>query len=85
MCQYACLPAPKTVSVLRWVRRHNSKVEASAVRNAVISSALRKPVGAPEGDMMVSDPFGVASPLKGWKVVEEEGAARVTTVFEGKG
>lgn len=44
MCQYACLPAPKTVRSCTECLFLRSIVDASAVRKAVTSSALIKPV-----------------------------------------
>ena len=49
MCQYACLPAPKTVTSCTEWRFFSSIVDARAVLNAVTSSALIKPVVLPFG------------------------------------
>lgn len=43
MCQYACLPAPKTVRSWTECRFLRSMVDARAVRKAVTSSALMRP------------------------------------------
>lgn len=59
MCQYACFPAPKTVTSCTDCRFLMSIVLASAVRKAVNSSALMSAVGAPELSKSVKDPLGV--------------------------
>ena len=56
MCQYACLPAPKTVTSCTDWRVFSNIVEQSAVRNAVISSALSRPVVFPMVSSKVSEP-----------------------------
>lgn len=67
---------------LRRVRRERRRDDASAVRKAVISSALTKPVGLPSLDIIVSAPRGVVSALAevGWGAFAV-GATRVTTVL----
>ena len=59
MCQYACLPAPKTVMECTLWRFEKISVDAKAVRNAVSSSALMNPRGVPALSRMVSEPRGV--------------------------
>ena len=78
MCQYACRPAPKTTRDLKLWRRVNRREEERAVRKAVSSSALRKPVGTPVGDMMAITPWGEAS-AEGLGRPSGRGVARVTT------
>lgn len=61
MCQYACLPAPKTVTSWTDLRFLNSAVDAKAVRNAVSSSALITPRGFPTASKRLREPRGVVS------------------------
>lgn len=81
-CQYACFPVPNTVKVLTFVRLFMRREEASAVRNAVTSSALRKPNGLPEASIRVRAPWGVVASLSGIGAslsADKGGAASVTT------
>ena len=57
MCQYACLPAPNTVISCTDCRFFSSMVDASAVRKAVTSSALMRPVVLPRLSNSVSEPL----------------------------
>ena len=59
MCQYACFPAPKTTTSCTFARFLKSIVLASAVRKAVISSALIRARGEPDLSKRVRLPFGV--------------------------
>lgn len=59
MCQYACFPAPKTTRSWTFVLFLNSIVDASAVRKAVISSALTRARGEPVLSSRVREPFGL--------------------------
>ena len=56
MCQYACLPPPKTVTSWTDWRFLRSMVEARAVRKAVTSSALIRPVVRPRLSRRVREP-----------------------------
>lgn len=56
MCQYACFPAPKTVTSWTECRFLSSMVDARAVRKAVTSSALMRPVVLPRLSSSVKDP-----------------------------
>lgn len=76
ICQYACRPEPKTVSVRTFVRFANRHEEASAVLNAVRVCAWRKPRGQPSGEYSVSDPVGLMTVSEGFASGEET----VTTV-----
>ena len=67
ICQYACLPAPNTVTECTFERFENSRLDARAVLNAVSSSALIKPRGVPEPSSRVSEPRGVVL----WELVVE--------------
>lgn len=58
MCQYACLPAPKTVIVLTCLRLLKTNSDVSAVRNAVRSCALIRPMGRPSWPTSVNVPRG---------------------------
>lgn len=81
MCQKACLPAPNTARFLSRVLRDRRSEEARAVRNAVISSALRNPIGRPSFDMIVRAPRGVVSAFESIVDIEvAEGATSVTTI-----
>lgn len=59
MCQYACFPAPNTTTSCTFCRFLNNIVLASAVLNAVISSAFNSARGAPLLSNSVKLPFGV--------------------------
>jgi hypothetical protein len=85
MCQYACLPAPKTVRSCTLWRFLRSMVEARAVRKAVTSSALTRPVVLPRASMRVSEPrmvdvvlSGMSNGLAGSGIEERE----LMVVFE---
>lgn len=67
MCQKACFPAPKTVRVWTCVRRCRMMEAASAVRKAVSSSALMRPMGEPALSRRVRDPRGVVL----WELARE--------------
>jgi hypothetical protein len=53
---YACFPAPNTVTVFTFDLRVIRREEAKAVRNAVSSSALMKPIGLPSFSIIVRAP-----------------------------
>ena len=59
MCQYACLPAPKTAMECTFERLQKSAEAASAVRKAVSSSAFMKARGVPRLSSRVREPWGV--------------------------
>lgn len=77
ICQYACRPQPKTVSVRTFVRFAKRQEEASAVRNAVRVCAWRIPRGLPSGEYSVNDPVGLMTGSEGFASGEET----VTTMY----
>lgn len=58
MCQNACTPAPKQVTVCTLSRAFNSRVEANAVLNPVKVEALSSARGFPRSSSNVREPFG---------------------------
>lgn len=82
ICQNACLPDPKTARYFNRERRLKSNDDARAVRKAVSSSALIKPMGSPTLDIMVKDPRVLPSVVVAFstKVITSVGGGMVTTV-----